>query len=173
MTTPYLFASYKLDSQVTLSSYMSIKTGLFFFLTSCCIIILIFGIIDHYWIMEDLKKNWRKVEQIKNNKFERSWAFEEQQASGPILLVLIKNSLKYKSICLYTWRSFTKKKNESISKKCIFVSTSRPHKQNGFRVSGKPCLNFWSRKWLRPWNGLLRIWFLCSCGNYKHGLWMV
>ena len=40
--------------------YMSIKTGLFFFLTSCCIIAPISGIIDHYWIMEN-KKNQEKI----------------------------------------------------------------------------------------------------------------
>ena len=59
MTTSYsknlhlskLFVYYTLDSQ--LSSCMSIKTGLLFFLTFCCIIIPIFGIIDHYYIMEN------------------------------------------------------------------------------------------------------------------------
>ena len=39
---------------------------------------------------------------------------------------------------------------------CIFVSTSRPHKQNGFRVSWKLCLNLCSRKWLRPRRSLVR-----------------
>ena len=52
-----LFVYYTLDSQFSLSSYMSIKTGLFFFLTFCCIIIPISGIIDHYCIMEILKKS--------------------------------------------------------------------------------------------------------------------
>ena len=44
-----------LHNQVSLSSYMSIETGLFFFLTFCCIIIPISGIIDHYCIRLDLK----------------------------------------------------------------------------------------------------------------------
>ena len=57
MTTSYLFAYYTLDSQVSLSSCMSIKTGLFFFLTFCCIITPISGIIDHYCIMENLTTN--------------------------------------------------------------------------------------------------------------------
>ena len=35
---------------------MSIKTGLFSFLTSCCTVTAIFGIIDHYYIMENKKK---------------------------------------------------------------------------------------------------------------------
>ena len=57
MTTSYLFAYYTLDSQVSLSSYISIKTGLFFFLIFCCINTPISGIIDHYWIMENFKKS--------------------------------------------------------------------------------------------------------------------
>ena len=36
---------------------ISIKTGLFSFLTFCCIITAIFGIIDHYYIMENKKKS--------------------------------------------------------------------------------------------------------------------
>ena len=40
---------------------MSIKKGLFFFLTFCCIITSISGIIDHYCILE----NWKKK---RNNK---------------------------------------------------------------------------------------------------------
>ena len=67
MTTPYLFAYYTLDSQVSLSSSMSIKTGLFFFLSFCCIITPISGIINHYYVMENLGKIGRKLEQIKNN----------------------------------------------------------------------------------------------------------
>ena len=51
-----LFVYSTLDSQVLLSSCMSIKTGLFSFLTLCIIGILIFGILDHYGIMENLKK---------------------------------------------------------------------------------------------------------------------
>ena len=39
---------------------MNIKTDLFFFLTFCCIITPIFGIIDHDCIMEDLKKIQKK-----------------------------------------------------------------------------------------------------------------
>ena len=56
MTTSYLFAYYTLGSQVSLSSSMSIKTGLFFFLTFHCIITPISGIINYYDDME----NWKK-----------------------------------------------------------------------------------------------------------------
>ena len=56
MTASYLFASYTFDSQVSLSSCMSIKRGLFFFLSFCCYMPLISGIIDHYCIMKSLKK---------------------------------------------------------------------------------------------------------------------
>ena len=41
---------------------MSIKTGLFFFLTFCCIIAPVSGIIDHYCIME----NSKRIEENKN-----------------------------------------------------------------------------------------------------------
>ena len=54
MTTSYLFAYYTLDSQVSLSSCYSIKTG--FFLSFCCIISPISGITDYYCIMKNLKK---------------------------------------------------------------------------------------------------------------------
>ena len=60
MTTSYLFAYYTLDSQVSLSSCMSIKTGLFFFLTFCCIITPISGIIDSYFVIENFFKNLEK-----------------------------------------------------------------------------------------------------------------
>ena len=43
MATSYLFAYYTLESQVSLSSCMSIKTS-FFFLTFCCIITPISGL---------------------------------------------------------------------------------------------------------------------------------
>ena len=36
------------------------------------------------------------------------------------------------------------------------MSTSRPHEQNGFRVSWKLCLNLCWRKWLRPRRSLVR-----------------
>ena len=55
-----LFVYYTLDSQVLLSYCMSIKTGLFFFLTFCCIIIPISGNIDPYCIMKNFKKPVRK-----------------------------------------------------------------------------------------------------------------
>ena len=77
MTTSYsknihlsnLFVYYTLDNQVLLSSCMIIKTGLFFFQTFCCIIIPISVIIDHYCIMENLKKQSRenKNKLSKNN----------------------------------------------------------------------------------------------------------
>ena len=40
---------------------MSIKTGLFFFLTFCCIIIPISGILDHYCNMEKVFKYREKI----------------------------------------------------------------------------------------------------------------
>ena len=40
---------------------MSIKAGLFFFLTFCCIITPIFAIIDHYCNIENLKKTLKKI----------------------------------------------------------------------------------------------------------------
>ena len=55
-----LFAYYTLDIQVSYSSCVNIKTGLFFFLTFYCIIIPISGNIDHHCIMENLKKIGRK-----------------------------------------------------------------------------------------------------------------
>ena len=61
MIKSYLFAYYTLDSQVSFSSCMSIKTDLFFFLTFCFISTPISGIIDHYCIMENLKKNREKI----------------------------------------------------------------------------------------------------------------
>ena len=60
---------------------MSIKTGLFLFLTLCCIITLISGIIDHYCIMEkNFKisgKNKKKLRTIYPKNYEQ---FQEQQA---------------------------------------------------------------------------------------------
>ena len=61
MTTSYLFAYYILDSQVSLSTCMSIKTGLFYFLTFFCIITPISGIKNHYCIMENVKENREKI----------------------------------------------------------------------------------------------------------------
>ena len=66
MTTSYsenirlsnVFVYHTLDSQVSLSSCMSIKAGLFLFVTFCSII-PIFGIIDHYSIIENLKTTGR------------------------------------------------------------------------------------------------------------------
>lgn len=34
----------------------------------------------------------------------------------------------------------------TVKKKSVFVSTSKQHEQNGFRVSSKLCLNLCSRK---------------------------
>ena len=72
MTTSYsknmhlsnMFVYYTLASEVSLSSCTSIKTALFFFLICCCIIIPISDIIDHYCIMENLKKNLEKIMKI-------------------------------------------------------------------------------------------------------------
>ena len=47
-------------------------------------------------------------------------------------------------------------KQGEVKKENVFVSTSRPHKQNGFKVSWKLCLNLCSRKWLRPRCSLVR-----------------
>ena len=44
---------------------MSIKTGLFFFQTFCCVITPISGIKDHYCIMEKFLKKYR--EKIRTN----------------------------------------------------------------------------------------------------------
>ena len=43
--------------------------------------------------------------------------------------------------------SLISKQGEVKKKKCIFVSTTRPHEQNGFRLSWKLCLNLCSHKW--------------------------
>ena len=69
MTTSYLFAYYTLDSQVSLSSCMSIETGLFFFLTFCNIISPISGIYNrsllHYGkLKKKLGENKNKLRTI-------------------------------------------------------------------------------------------------------------
>ena len=93
MTTRYLFAYYTLDSQVSLSPSMSMKTGLFFFLTFCYIITPIFGIyytsLLCYGNLKKKKKR-EKIEQIKNNMPQKSGKLSQQQAQGQILLVIIK-----------------------------------------------------------------------------------
>ena len=48
-------------------------------------------------------------------------------------------------------------------KSLVLVKETRPHEQNGFRVSEKIYLNLY--KWLTPSVVTLVIWFLCSCGN--------
>ena len=60
MTISYLFAYYQLDCQVSLSSCTNVETDLFFFLTFCCIITPISGVMDNYCDMENLKKVERK-----------------------------------------------------------------------------------------------------------------
>ena len=69
MTTSHLFAYYTLDIQVSLSSSMIIKTGLFFFLSFCWIITPISGIIYKSFLFDGKlkKKNGRNKEQIKTN----------------------------------------------------------------------------------------------------------
>ena len=57
MTTSYLFAYDTLDSQISLPFNMSIKTGVFFFLTFCCIITPISGFTNSYYVMENRKKS--------------------------------------------------------------------------------------------------------------------
>ena len=44
---------------------MSIKTGRFYFLTFCCIITSISGIIGHYCIMENLKKSGKNKNKLR------------------------------------------------------------------------------------------------------------
>ena len=68
MNTSYLFAYYTLDSQVSLSSSMSIKTGPFFILTFCCIITPISGIINYDYAMENWKEKWGE-----NNKLRKMY----------------------------------------------------------------------------------------------------
>ena len=60
-----MFTYYTLDSQVSLSSCMGIKTGLFFFLTFFCTIAPISGIIDHYCIMENLKESRENKDKLR------------------------------------------------------------------------------------------------------------
>ena len=73
MTKSYLFDRYTLDSQVSLSSCISIKTVPFFFQTFYWIITPISGIIDHYCIMEKIFKksgenNKLRIIQPKNHE---------------------------------------------------------------------------------------------------------
>ena len=82
MTASYLLAYYTLESQVSLSSCMSIKTGLLFVLTFCCIITPISDIIGHYCIMESLKEMGRKCA-LKNMEMLRTASL------GSVLLFLI------------------------------------------------------------------------------------
>ena len=58
--------------------------------------------------------------------------------------------------CAQEGASLISKQGAVKKKKCVFVSTSRPHEQNGFKVSWKLCLNLCSRKWLRPGCSLVR-----------------
>ena len=71
---------------------------------------------------------------------------------------------------------------EQWREKCIFVSTSRPNEQTGFRVSWKLYLNLCSRKWLRSKRSLVRylihlqLWqlktlFVDSLINFKNSGW--
>ena len=64
MTTSYLFTYYTLDSQVSLSSSMSIKTGLFSFWLSVVSFTPISGIINYCYVME----NWKKKKKSGENK---------------------------------------------------------------------------------------------------------
>ena len=72
MATSYLFAYYTLDSQVSLSSSMNIKTGLFFFLTFCCIITPISGIINYYNVLKkNLAENKNKLRKMYPNNHKK------------------------------------------------------------------------------------------------------
>ena len=113
MTTSYsknihfsnLFVYYSLDSQVLLSSCISIKTGLFFFLTFCCIIIPISGILDLYCIMKKLKisgenKNESKTIYPKNH--------DNFKNSKPRVLYCNKKE------CICSLRCFSSKKSKGF-----------------------------------------------------------
>ena len=68
-----LFIYYTLDSQVSLSSCMAIKTDLLFFLTFCCMIIPISGIIVILKKSEENKNKLRTIhsknqKNVKSNK---------------------------------------------------------------------------------------------------------
>ena len=77
MTTRYLFAYYTLDSQVSLSPSMSMKTGLFFFLTFCYIITPIFGI---YYTSLLCYGNLKKKQKKKKKKTGENRTNQEQYA---------------------------------------------------------------------------------------------
>ena len=93
MTTSYMFAYYTLDSQISHSSCMSIKTNLFFFLTLCCIITPISGIIDHYCIMKNYKKLGENRSKLRTMYPKNHENFKNSKPKGPVLLVLIKKSV--------------------------------------------------------------------------------
>ena len=63
---------------------MTIKIGLFFFLTFFCIITPIPGIIDHYCIMESFKKDWGKIKT------------DQEQYTLKIMKVLITANLDFR-----------------------------------------------------------------------------
>ena len=58
--------------------------------------------------------------------------------------------------CTQEGESLISKQGAVKKKNCVFVSTSRPHEQNGLKVSWKLCLNLCSRKWLGPKCSLVR-----------------
>ena len=69
---------------------MSIKTGLFFFLTFCCINIPISGIVDHYCNMEKFLKNREK---IRTNY---------EQYAVKIMKILISSKSTFRKKCLHS-----------------------------------------------------------------------
>ena len=66
----------------------------------------------------------------------------------------------FRRVCLGVW------KLGQWRKKRVVVSVSLPQSHNGFRVSWKPCLNLWSRRWLRLSRNLIRSLIL-------YGLWIL
>ena len=72
MTISYLFVYYTLDSQASLSSSMSIKTGLFFFLTFCSIITPVSGFINYYYVKKKKSgENKNKLRKMYHNYQEK------------------------------------------------------------------------------------------------------
>ena len=124
MTRSYLFDHYTLDSQVSLSSCISIKTVLFFFQTFSWIITPISGIIDHYCIME---KYFKKSGENKNK----------------LRLIQPKNHENFKNNKLIK-KSVIKEMNAWKRKKCTrktqIVNRTRPLNSSVFLVIKCTCL---------------------------------
>ena len=92
MTTSYLFAYYTLDSQVSLSSNTSIKTGLFSFWLSVVSLLqfLVVCIITVLW--KNLKKSGKNKKKLRTISPKNHENFKNSK-SRVVLLVLIKKSV--------------------------------------------------------------------------------